>query len=33
MPTLDEVYRKFGEASEAAQLVETDLGNLFLMHK
>ena len=26
MPTLDDVYRKFGEASEAAQLLETELG-------
>ena len=33
MPTLDEVYRKFGEVSEAAQLVETQLGNLLLTHK
>ena len=33
MPTLDEVYRKFGEASEAAQLLETDLGTLLLTHK
>jgi len=28
MPTLDEVYRKFGEVAEAAQLLETQLGNL-----
>jgi hypothetical protein len=27
MPTLDEVYRKFGEVAEAAQLLETELGN------
>ena len=33
MATLDEVYRKFGEASEAAQLLETELGNLLFMHK
>ena len=33
MPTLDEVYRKFGEASEAAQLLETELGTLLLTHK
>jgi hypothetical protein len=26
MPSLDDVYRKFGEAAEAAQLVETELG-------
>jgi len=31
MPTLDDVYRKFGEASEAAQLLETELGNLLLL--
>ncbi len=31
MPTLDEVYRKFGEASEAAQLLETELGNVLLI--
>lgn len=30
MPSLDDVYRKFGEASEAAQLLETELGNLLL---
>jgi hypothetical protein len=30
MPTLDDVYRKFGEASEAAQLLETELGNILL---
>ena len=28
MPTLDDVYLKFGFASEAAQLLETELGNL-----
>ena len=33
MPTLDEVYRKFGQVSEAAQLLETELGNLLLTHK
>ena len=33
MPTLDDVYRKFGEASEAAQLLETELGTLLLVHK
>ena len=33
MATLDEVYRKFGEVSEAAQLLETELGNLLLTHK
>jgi len=29
-PTLDDVYRKFGEVSEAAQLLETELGTLLL---
>lgn len=33
MATLNDVYRKFGETSEAAQLLETELGNLLLMHK
>ena len=33
MPSLEEVYRKFGEASEAAQLLETELGTLLLTHK
>ncbi|MGB6690252.1 MAG: hypothetical protein WBE76_20655 [Terracidiphilus sp.] len=28
LPTLDDVYRKFGFASEAAQLLETELGTL-----
>jgi len=28
MPTLDDVYRKFGETAEAAQLLETELGNM-----
>lgn len=32
MPTLDDVYRKFGETSEAAQLLETELGNILLLH-
>jgi hypothetical protein len=27
---LDEVYQKFGEVSEAAQLLETELGNMLL---
>lgn len=31
MPTLDDVYRKFGETSEAAQLLETELGTMLLM--
>jgi len=30
LPTLDDVYRKFGEAAEAAQLLETELGNTLL---
>lgn len=30
MATLDEVYRKFGEVSELAQLLETEIGNLLL---
>ena len=28
MPTLDDIYLKFGFASEAAQLLETELGNM-----
>ena len=32
MPNLDDVYRKFGYAAEAAQLVETELGNLLIEH-
>ena len=32
MPTLDDVYRKFGETSEAAQLLETELGNILLLN-
>src|SRR5690242_6437263 len=30
MATLDDVYRKFGEVSEAAQIVETDLGTMLM---
>jgi hypothetical protein len=30
MPTLDDVYGEFGDASEAAQLLETELGNILL---
>lgn len=30
MVSLDDVYRKFGEVSEAAQLLETELGNILL---
>ncbi|MCP3943239.1 MAG: hypothetical protein GY710_17370 [Desulfobacteraceae bacterium] len=33
MPTLDDVYRKFGETSEAAQLLETQLGTMLIMNK
>ena len=33
MPTLDEVYRKFGEVSEAAQLLETELVTVLLRQK
>lgn len=33
LPTLDDVYRKFGETSEAAQLLETELGTLLLWEK
>jgi len=30
LPSLDDVYRRFGEVSEAAQLLETELGTLLL---
>ncbi|WP_229613453.1 hypothetical protein [Vibrio parahaemolyticus] len=30
MVTIDEVYRKYGETSEAAQLLETELGTLLI---
>lgn len=33
MPDLDDVYRKFGEVAEAAQLLETELGSLLLDEK
>ena len=33
MATRGDVYRKFGEASEVAQLLETELGTLLLMRK
>jgi hypothetical protein len=33
VPELHDVYRKFGEVSEAAQLLETELGNLLLLHR
>lgn len=32
-PSLDDVYRKFGEVAEAGQLLETGLGNLLLLHR
>jgi hypothetical protein len=32
MPTLDDVYWKFGYAAEAAQLLETELGNMLIEH-
>lgn len=31
MTSLDDVYRKFGETAEAAQLLETELGNILLL--
>lgn len=31
MPTLEDVYQKFGFAAEAAQLLETELGSMLLM--
>jgi DNA polymerase III delta prime subunit len=33
MASLDDVYRQFGETAEAAQLLETELGNMALMIK
>lgn len=33
MPTRDDIYRKFGEVSEAAQCLEIELGNLLIQHK
>ena len=33
MPTLDDVYRKFGEVAEAAQLLETELGTVLLCNQ
>ena len=32
MPTLDDVYWKFGYVAEAAQLLETELGNMLIKH-
>jgi hypothetical protein len=31
MTSLDDVYLKFGETAEAAQLLETELGNILLL--
>jgi len=31
MPSLNDVYCKFGETSETAQLLETELGNIFFL--
>ncbi len=31
MPTLDDVYQKFGFTSEAAQLLETELGTILFI--
>jgi hypothetical protein len=33
VPTLDDVYRKFGETAEAAQLLETQLGTMLLLNR
>jgi hypothetical protein len=33
MPTLEQVFCKFGEVAEAAQLLETDLGTMMLLVK
>ncbi len=33
MPTLDDVYLKFGETAEAAQLLETELGTMLLINR
>lgn len=32
MPTRDDIYRKFGQVSEAAQCLEIELGNLLIQH-
>jgi len=32
MATLSDVYEKFGEVAEAAQLLETELGTMLLTH-
>jgi hypothetical protein len=33
VPTLDDVYRKFGQVAEAAQLLETQLGTMLLLSR
>ena len=33
VPTLDDIYRKFGVTAEAAQLLETQLGNMLLLRR
>jgi hypothetical protein len=33
MPTLDDVYHKFGLAADVAQLLETELGNMLIKHR
>jgi hypothetical protein len=33
VPTLDEIYQKFGQTAEAAQLLETQLGNMLLVSR
>jgi hypothetical protein len=33
VPTLEDVYRKFGEAAEAAQLLETELATMLLLFR
>lgn len=33
MPSLEEIYGKFGFVAEAAQLLETQLGNMLLWHR
>ncbi len=32
MPSLEDVYRKYSEVSKAAQLLETQIGNLLIVH-
>lgn len=33
MPTLDDIYQKFGQTAEAAQLLETHLGTMLLFSR